>query len=72
MKWQQVIRRASKRVVRNTKGIKLKMRNFFQAIEGTKTLKVEIIDAMLKDAKGTNKYMEDILGTKVENNLYFI
>ncbi len=29
MKWQQVIRRASKRVVRNTKGIKLKMRNFF-------------------------------------------
>ncbi len=48
------------------------MRNFFQAIEGTKTLKVEIIDAMLKDAKGTNKYMEDILGTKVENNLYFI
>jgi len=38
-------------------------------LAGTKMLRVEALDTMLKN---TNKYIRDVVGTKVKNILYFI
>lgn len=72
IKWLQLITRVSKRVAGNTRGIKLKMKIFFLGNRRHQDIKGWDHWYNVEGCQGTNKYMEDILGTKVENVLYFI
>jgi len=57
--------------VRNIRGGRLNMILNFQAIVGTKTLKVEGVGYNVKGHQGIKKYIGDIVSTIIKNVLHF-
>jgi hypothetical protein len=56
--------------VRNIRGAKLDMIFYFQAIGGTKTLRVESVGCNVKGHQGIKEYIGDIVGTMFKNVLH--